>query len=140
MRRRKLRRRTVERARGQTWIVEISWPPAGVLAISATGAVAGVLGQNPTGAGEHVTMSGWLAAATCGPGHYFVLGPDAGLIDPAARHTDQWPQQLTMVFPSDAKALQPGKVTLRGKLYRGKFMDGPTGHAAATVMTEATLV
>jgi hypothetical protein len=113
---------------------------AGVLALSATGAAAGVLGQDPARVGERVTISGWIAPAARGPGHYFVLGPDAGLTDPAASHPDQWPQQLTMVFPSDATALSPGKVTLRGKLYRGKFMDEATGHAATAVMTDATLV
>jgi hypothetical protein len=113
---------------------------AGVLAVTATGATAGVLGKTSAQAGERVTLAGWIAPAARGPGHYFVLGPDAGVVDPAIDSADQWPRQLTMVLPKDARDLRPGKVTLHGKLYRGKFVDQATGHAAAAVMTEATIV
>ena len=113
---------------------------AGVLAVTATGASAGILGKTAGQVGERVTMSGWIAPAARGPGHYFVLGPDAGVVDPAIRSADEWPQQLTLVLPKDTRALSPGKVTLQGKLYRGKFVDHSTGHAAGAVMTEATIV
>ena len=113
---------------------------AGVLAVTATGASASILGKNPACVGERVTMSGWIAPAARGPGHYFVLGPDAGVTDPAVGRADQWPAQLTLVLPKDATALSPGKVTLQGKFYRGKFIDHSTGHAAGAVMTEATIV
>jgi hypothetical protein len=111
---------------------------AGVLAVTASGATAGILGKAPVA--ERITLSGWIAPAARGPGHYFVLGPDAGVADPAIRSADQWPQQLTLVLPKDARDLSPGRVTLQGKLYRGKFIDHSTGHAASAVMTEATLV
>jgi len=113
---------------------------AGVLAVTATGATAGILVKTAGPVGERVTLSGWIAPAARGPGHYFVLGPDAGVIDPAINSTDQWPRQLTLVLPKDTQVLRPGKVTLQGKLYRGKFKDEATGHAASAVMTEATIV
>lgn len=113
---------------------------AGVLAATATGATAGILGKKLATVGERVTMSGWIAPAARGPGHYFVLGPDAGVVDPAVGGAEQWPQQLTLVLPKDTQALSPGKVILQGKLYRGKFKDEATGHVAGAVMTEATLV
>jgi hypothetical protein len=113
---------------------------AGALAVSATGASAGALGQGGARAGERVTISGWVGCATRGPGHYFVFGPDASVVDPAARHVDDWPRQLTLVLPADAGKMRTGAVTLQGKLYRGNFTDVPTGHAATAVLTEAVLV
>jgi hypothetical protein len=113
---------------------------AGIVAVTATGAVAGVLGVTSKGGGERVTMSGWISPARRGPGHYFVLGPDAGVSDPAATQVDHWPQHLTLVLPSDATKLRAGRVTLQGRLYRGKVVDLPTGHVATSVLTEATLV
>jgi hypothetical protein len=113
---------------------------AGAVAVTATGAAANVLGDNLARKGERVTISGWITPASRGPGHYFVLGPDAGLSDPAVKRAEQWPQQLTLVFPADAHKLRPGKATLTGRLFRGKFVDDATGHAATAVLTEAALV
>jgi hypothetical protein len=113
---------------------------AGAIAVTATGAAASVLGENTARKGERVTLSGWITPASRGPGHYFVIGPDAGIADPAVTRAEQWPQQLTLVFPADARKLSPGKATLTGRLFRGKFVDGATGHAATTVLTEAALV
>ena len=112
----------------------------GVLAVTASGASAGILGKTSARVGERVTMSGWIAPAARGPGHYFVLGPDAGVIDPAVARAEQWPEQLTLVLPKDVGAMIPGKVTLQGRLYRGKFIDHSTGHAARAIMTESTIV
>src|SRR5476651_1265518 len=113
---------------------------AGVMAVTATGAAAGILRQNGQRAGERVTMSGWISPAARGPGHYFVFGPDAGVTDPAASHVGEWPPQLTLVLPADATKMRAGKATLQGRLFRGKFIDGATGHAATAVLTEAALV
>ena|ERR1022692_697726 len=112
----------------------------GAIAVSATGAAASVLGDKAARAGERVTMSGWVQRAGRGPGHYFVFGPDAGVSDPAVKHVDDWPRDLTLVLPSDAEKMRTGQVTLRGTLYRGKFVDTATGHAATAVLTEAILV
>jgi hypothetical protein len=113
---------------------------AGVMAVTATGAAASILRDNGPGAGERVTMSGWISPASRGPGHYFVLGPDTGVSDPAASHIDRWPPQLTLVLPADATTMRAGKATLQGRLFRGKFIDHATGHAAGAVLTEAALV
>ena len=113
---------------------------AGAIAVTATGAVAGVLGQNTARTGERVTLSGFVQRASRGPGHYFVLGPDASVVDPAVRHVDDWPRELTLVLPADAAKMRTGPVTLHGRLYRGKFTDTPTGHAATSVLTDAVLV
>ena len=113
---------------------------AGVLAVTATGAAANVVGENLSRKGERVTISGWITPASRGPGHYFVFGPDAAVIDPAVKRAEQWPPRLTLVFPADATKIGRGKVTLTGRLFRGKFVDGATGHAAAAVLTEAALV
>ena len=109
------------------------------MAVTATGAAASVLGENAARKGERVTISGWITPARRGPGHYFVFGPDAAVSDPAVKRADQWPQQLTLVFPTDARKLKPGKATLTGRLFHGKFVDGATGHAARAVLTEAAL-
>ena len=69
-----------------------------------------------------------------------MFGPDAAVIDPAVKRAEQWPPRLTLVFPADAAKIGRGKVTLTGRLFRGKFVDGATGHAAAAVLTEAALV
>jgi hypothetical protein len=111
---------------------------AGAIAASATGAVAGGLGA--AGAGQRVTLAGWIEPAARGPGHYFVLGPQAGFADPAASHVEAWPQHLTLVLPRNPTQMRAGKVTLSGRLHRGRFVDAPTGHAAAAVLTDAILV
>jgi len=113
---------------------------AGVMAVTATGAAASVLRETSPRAGQRVTLSGWISPASRGPGHYFVLGPDAGVSDPAASQVERWPPQLTLVLPADAAKMRAGKATLQGRLYRGKFIDRATGHAASAVLTEATLV
>jgi hypothetical protein len=111
---------------------------AGVLAVTASGAAAGVLGDNR--AGERVTLSGWITPASRGPGHYFVLGPDAGVADPSSEQVEQWPSQLTLVLPADATKMRPGKATVQGRLFRGRFVDHATGRASAAVLTDAALV
>jgi hypothetical protein len=113
---------------------------ASAVAITATGAAAGILDERPSVAKEPVTLSGWIRRGTRGPGHYFILGPHADISDPRAARFDQWPEDLTLVYPADAGAFSPGPVTLRGRLHRGRFKDDVTGHVARSVLTEATLV
>jgi hypothetical protein len=104
---------------------------AGALAMTATGAAAAVLTPSPSITGETVVLSGWLARASEGAAHYFVLGPDAKVAaSPGA----------FVVYPADATAIGPGKVSLEGQLYRGKFKDEATGRAASAVLTGAVLV
>jgi hypothetical protein len=110
---------------------------AGAIAVSATQATAGILAQPLKGAGEHVTLSGWIQPAARGPGHYFVLGPHAAFGDPGAADLSLWPDELTLVFPADARGMSPGKATLEGRFWRGQFKDTATGHAARAVLTEA---
>ena len=113
---------------------------AGAVAVSATQVTAGILAQPLKGAGEHVTLSGWIQPAACGPGHYFVFGPRAAFSDPGAAEFSQWPDELTLVFPADARDMTPGKARLEGRFWRGRFKDAATGHAARAVLTEARLV
>ena len=113
---------------------------ASAVAVTATQATAGIAGQHHQGAGERVTLSGWIQPAVRGPGHYFVLGPHAAVSDPAAADYSQWPDDLMMVFPADRAAMRPGKATIEGRFYRGRFKDAVTGHAARAVLTEARLV
>src|SRR5581483_588507 len=103
----------------------------------ASNAAADILGQRLVGAGERVTLSGWIQPAAMGPGHYFVLGPRADLADPRAADPNQWPQDLTLVYPADPRTMRPGAATLEGRFYRGRFKDLPTGHAASAVLTDA---
>ena len=69
-----------------------------------------------------------------------MLGPHAAVSDPAAADYSQWPDDLTLVLPADAGAMRPGKATIEGRFYRGRFTDAATGHAARAVLTEARLV
>jgi hypothetical protein len=113
---------------------------ASAVAVTATQAAAGVLEQHLQGAGERVTLSGWIQPAAAGPGHYFVFGPRAEIVDPRAGDYSQWPDDLTLVFPADKGGIRPGKATIEGRLYRGRFKDAATGHAARAVLVEARLV
>ena len=113
---------------------------ATAIAVTATQAAANVLGQHLEGAGERVTLSGWIQPAARGPGHYFVFGPRAEISDPAAADYGQWPDDLTLVLPAEATAMRPGKATIEGRFYRGRFKDLATGHTALAVLTEARLV
>jgi hypothetical protein len=113
---------------------------AGAVAVSATNATAGVLGNQPSVAGQRATLSGWIQPAAGGPGHYFILGPHADISDPRAADFDHWPEGLTLVYPADPASLRPGPATLEGRLRRGRFKDEVTGHAARAVLTEARLV
>jgi hypothetical protein len=113
---------------------------ASVAAVTASGAAAGILQQHQKGAGERVTLSGWMQPAANGPGHYFVLGPSQTVSDPRAEDYALWPDDLTLVYPADARTMSSGKVTLEGRLYRGRFKDVATGHAARAVLAEARLV
>ena len=110
---------------------------AGAVAVSSTGAVAGVLGKQPKVAGQRVTLSGWILPGAAGPGHYFVLGPHSDIADQRAGSFEQWPEGLTLVYPANADALRAGKVTLEGRLRRGRFKDEVTGHMARAVLTDA---
>jgi len=105
---------------------------AGALALTATGAAAAVLTPAQSIAGETVVLSGWLAHASDGAAHYLVLSP-------GAKAADASPGDL-VVYPADATAMRPGKVSLKGQLYRGKFKDGITGRTASAVLTGAVLV
>jgi hypothetical protein len=113
---------------------------ASVVAVTAGSATAGVLNEHLKRAGEKVTLSGWIRPAAAGPGHYFVFGPHADVADPRAAEFAHWPEELTLVFPADQTAMRAGKATLQGRLHRGRFRDGVTGHAARAVLTEARLV
>ena len=113
---------------------------ASAVAVTAGSATAGILNEHLKRAGEKVTLSGWIRPAAAGPGHYFVLGPHADIADPRAAEFGQWPDELTLVFPADQADMRAGKATLEGRLYRGRFKDAATGHAARAVLTEARLV
>jgi hypothetical protein len=113
---------------------------ASVVAVTASSATAGILNEHLGRAGEKATLSGWLRPAAAGPGHYFVFGPHADIADPRAADFAQWPDELTLVFPADQAAMRAGKATLEGRLHRGRYRDGATGHAARAVLTEARLV
>jgi hypothetical protein len=114
---------------------------ASAVAVTTTNAAADILGKRPSVAKEPVTLSGWIRPGTAGPGHYFVLGPNADVVDPRAASFDQWPEGLTLVYPADAAALRPGRAMLRGRLHRGgRYRDDVTGHFARAVLTDATLV
>jgi hypothetical protein len=113
---------------------------ASAVAVTASDAGAAILGRQRKVAGERVTISGWIKPGAAGPGHYFVLGPNASVRDPRAAAFAEWSDELTLVYPADARALGAGKVTLQGRLHRGRFKDGVTGHAARAVLTEARLV
>jgi hypothetical protein len=113
---------------------------ASVVAVTASSATAGILNEHFKRTGEKVTLSGWLRPAAAGPGHYFVFGPHANIADPRAADFAQWPDELTLVFPADQAAMRAGKATLEGRLHRGRYRDGATGHAARAVLTEARLV
>lgn len=104
---------------------------AGAIAVTATNASAGILGERRLARGEQIRLSGLMQPAARGPGHYFVFAPDGvgGLATDGA-----------LVFPADARAMRTGRVTLEGRLYRGKFKDETTGQAAAAVVTGARLV
>lgn len=110
----------------------------------AVGAATNAAAQTPdprlAGKGERVTLSGWIRPAASGPGHYFVLGDRPGFSDPRASDCSLWPDDLTLVLPADAGAMRLGPVRLEGRLYRGRFKDVATGHAARAVLTEARLV
>ena len=110
------------------------------ITVSATAATAGVLQEHLPAVGERATLSGWIQPAARGPGHYFIFGPCAEVGDPATEDFDLWPKELTLVYPADARTLRPGKATLEGRLYRGRFKDLATGHAAGQVLVEARLV
>ena len=69
-----------------------------------------------------------------------MLGPRAAFSDPGAADFSEWPDELTLVFPADVRGMSPGKATLEGRLWRGRFKDAATGHAARAVLTEARLV
>jgi hypothetical protein len=113
---------------------------AGVVAVTASRATAGILNEHLSRAGEKVTLSGWMRPAAAGPGHYFVFGPHADVGDPRATDFGQWPDDLTLVFPADQADMHAGKATLEGRLYRGRFKDAATGHVARAVLTGARLV
>jgi hypothetical protein len=113
---------------------------AGALALGATGAAAEVLKPSASKHGESVVLSGWLAPADNGATHYFVLGPDAHVADPGSTDPADWPRDLTIILPADTTKVAPGKVSLKGRLYRGRFQDLHTGRAAMAILTDATPV
>lgn len=104
---------------------------------AATDAVSQIVNLPAAGKGERVTLSGWVKPAARGPGHYFVLGPHAGVSDPEASEYALWPDELTLVYPEDVAKVRPGRATFEGRFYRGRFKDLGTGHAARAVLTEA---
>ena len=75
--------------------------------------------------GERVSLSGWMTPVSNGPGHLYAFCSEAG--------------EEAVVLPADASTMRAGKVTVRGRLFRAKFKDQPTGHAGRNVLTEATL-
>jgi hypothetical protein len=87
----------------------------------------------------HVRLSGWLHPVGHGPGHYFLLSPTPGGADPASADVRDWPAGFVRVFPSDARKMRAGKVSLTGRLYNGTFKDQVTGHAAGAVLVDAVL-
>ncbi|HEX3918874.1 MAG TPA: hypothetical protein VHW60_16175 [Caulobacteraceae bacterium] len=109
---------------------------AGALAMTTNGVA--VAAPQPK-SGERAVLSGWLTEARHGASHYYVLGSSPFVRDPAAGELADWPHHLTMVLPADLDAMRPGRVSLRGQLYRGHFRDESTGRAAGAVLVGATL-
>lgn len=107
---------------------------------AATNAASQITKLSSPGKGERVRLSGWLKPAARGPGHYFVLGPHAGVTDPASADFGRWPDDLTLIYPLDAQAMRPGQATVEGRLHRGRFTDLSTGHVSRAVLTDARLV
>jgi hypothetical protein len=110
---------------------------AGAVAMTTTGAAAAkdALAKK----GEQVELSGWLASASIGARHYYVLGASPFVTDPAASDPAHWPDHLTMVLPKDLATMRAGRVNLKGRLYRGRFRDESTGRASTAVLVGATL-
>jgi hypothetical protein len=113
---------------------------ASAVALATGASAAAILDRRSKGAGQRVTLTGWIQPAARGPGHYFVFGPHPLIADPRAADFGEWPDELTLVLPADVAAMRPGKATLEGRLHRGRFRDVATGHAARAVLTEARLV
>ena len=106
--------------------------------MSAATGVAVAKGR-PDRRGEQVELSGWLASASVGARHYYVLGASPFVTDPAAADHAHWPDHLTMVLPADVATMRPGRVNLKGRLYRGRFRDESTGRASKAVLVGARL-
>jgi hypothetical protein len=103
------------------------------------GAAFGAATGRQSKSGESVVLSGWLTSARGGAAHYFVLGSSPFVSDPAASDAAAWPRHLTMVLPANVDEMRTGRVSLRGRLYRGRFKDESTGRAAGAVLVGATL-
>jgi hypothetical protein len=110
---------------------------AGAFALATAGAAAAKARQARLG--ERVVLTGWLTSASNGASHYYVLGNNPFVADPAVEDLAQWPRDLTMVLPKDTREIRTGKVSLQGRLFRGNFKDMPTGRSAAAVLVGATL-
>jgi hypothetical protein len=98
--------------------------------VSAVGVVAAGVGEvlfQPGIRGERVRLSGWMAPSGKGAGHFFLFKPEGE-------------GEAAMVLPSDSRAMRAGRVTVEGRLYRGRFRDETTGHRAGAVLLEASLV
>jgi hypothetical protein len=111
-----------------------------VSAAAATAAAGPLAAHALADRGRLVELTGWLSPVDHGPGHYFVLGGTPGARDPASDNVGDWTSGLVRVLPADARAMRPGKVALRGRLFHGNFADVVTGHAAGAVLTEAVIV
>ncbi|HVN02376.1 MAG TPA: hypothetical protein VMT68_19410 [Caulobacteraceae bacterium] len=94
---------------------------------SAIGAVAAGAGVGATARGRPATLTGWMTSAGRGPGHLLLLRADGS-------------STPTLIYATDATRMRAGRVTVRGRLFEGRFRDDVTGHAAPAVLTEATLV
>jgi hypothetical protein len=109
-------------------------------AAAATAAVGPLAAYARANRRRLVELTGWLSPVDHGPGHYFVLSQTPGARDPASNDVRDWAAGLVRVLPADARAMRPGKVALRGRLFQGHFADVVTGHAAGAVLTEAVII
>lgn len=109
---------------------------AGALAPPAVALAAEALKRHH---GREVRLTGVLSV-TPGPGHCFALSKTLQLTDPCSEDVADWPEGLVRVYPRDAAKMRDGKVEIVGRLSVGRFVDAPTGLAAAVVLTDARIV
>lgn len=84
--------------------------------------------------GREVVLEGYLAPAR-GGSHYAVFAPTPAAADPCVNDCRAWPRDHVRVYAAPGAGLPAaGKVRLRGRLFEGKFVDVPSGHAARRVL------
>lgn len=109
---------------------------AGVTVAAAAVPMAAQAAAPTAGAGEIVTMRGYLNRVA---DHYYVLGATPQKTDPRTRHYADWPAGSVRIYARDTDKMATGMVTVTGSLYRGKQQDAHTETVATVVMVDAVL-